>query len=162
MHAVASAIVMYLVIFGLFRVTGRRSLAQATPFDLVLLLLIGEAAQDALLGGDPSLTNALIVIVTLLLVDVVLSLVKRRWKLAEKVLDGVPTILVENGRVLADRIHKARLSEDDVLQAARASRAILSLEGVRYAILETDGTITIVPKEQGEALPAPRRDAPIG
>ena len=109
------------------------------------------------------------------LVDGATKLDKIKWRADER--PGERAIQAENLRKmflamaedigvviikLADRLHKARLSEGDVLQAARASRAILSLERVRYAILETDGTITILPKEEGDVLPAPRRNAPIG
>jgi uncharacterized membrane protein YcaP (DUF421 family) len=157
MDAVFSAVVLYLVVLLMFRLTGRRSLGQATPFDFVLLLLIGEATQQALLGSDSSLTKAVLVITTLLAMDVALSLAKRRWRLAEKLIEGVPTVLVADGKVLRDRLHKARVSEDDVLQSARASHGLLSIEEIRYAILETNGLISIIPTRRDAQSAAPAR-----
>lgn len=157
MDALVSAVVLYLVVLLMFRLTGRRSLGQATPFDFVLLLLIGEATQQALLGSDSSLTKAVLVIVTLLSIDVALSLAKRRWRFAEKLIEGVPTVLVADGNILRDRLHKARVSEDDVLQAARGSHGLLSLDQIRYAILETNGLISIIPRQDGEQSAAPVR-----
>src|SRR5688500_3124063 len=104
MDAVLRSVVVYAVLLLLFRVAGRRTLAQITTFDFVLLLIIGEATQQALLGEDFSITNAFIIIATLLFIDVVLSLVKSHSRRMEKVLDGVPTIIVENGRCLKDRM----------------------------------------------------------
>ena len=119
MEGVLRGLAIYAVLLLLFRVSGRRSLREMTPFDLVLLLIISEATQQALLGDDFSIVNAVLVITTLLLTDIGLSLVKRRSPRASLLLEGVPTLLVAHGRPLPGRLEHARLDEQDVLSAAR-------------------------------------------
>jgi len=145
MAPVLRAAGVYLVLLLLFRIAGRRTLAEITTFDFVLLLIIGEATQQALLGEDFSITNAFVVIATLLFIDVMLSLLKSYSRRAEKVLDGVPTIIVEHGRCLPERMRKARVDQDDVLEAARRLQGIERLDQIKYAVLEVNGGITIVP-----------------
>lgn len=146
MESVLRAVALYAVLLALFRVTGRRSLRETTPFDLVLLLVIGEATQQALLGEDFSLVNALVVVTTLLLMDVGLSLLKRRAPVVERVIDGVPTILVADGKPIEDRLRRARIDVEDILEAARERQGLATLEEIRWAVLETDGTITVIPR----------------
>jgi uncharacterized membrane protein YcaP (DUF421 family) len=145
MGSVLGAASLYLAMLVMVRLSGRRSLGQLTPFDFILLLLIGEAAQQALVGDDGSFTNAILVIMTLLTIDIGLSLLKRHSPLAGRLIEGVPTVLVEDGRVLEDRLRAARITHEDVLQAARAHAGLMSLSEIRHAVLETDGKISIVP-----------------
>jgi uncharacterized membrane protein YcaP (DUF421 family) len=154
MDSVLRASALYLVLLLLMRLSGRRSLRETSAFDLVLLLVIGEATQQALLGEDFSLANAVIVIVTLLLLDIGLSLLKRRSAVAERVIDGVPTLIVADGRPIGDRLWRARLDVTDVLQAARIRHGLVRMEQIRWAVLEADGTISIVPADPPGA---PRR-----
>jgi len=146
MESVLRAAALYTILLLLFRVTGRRSLRETTPFDLVLLLVIGEATQQALLGEDFSLVNAVVVVTTLLLMDVGLSLLKGRSATVERVIDGVPTILVADGRPIEERMRRARIDVDDILEAARERQGLATLAEIRWAVLETDGTITVVPR----------------
>jgi uncharacterized membrane protein YcaP (DUF421 family) len=145
MESVLRAAALYAILLVLFRVTGRRSLRETTPFDLVLLLVIGEATQQALLGEDFSLVNAVVVVTTLLLMDVGLSLLKGRSPTVERVIDGVPTILVADGKPIEDRLRRARVDVDDILEAARERQGLATLAEIRWAVLETDGTITVIP-----------------
>lgn len=145
MDAVLRAVSVYLILLVLIRISGRRTLAEATAFDFVLLLVIGEATQQALLGDDFSLTTAVIVIITLLLMDVAFSLLKRRSTLVARWLDGLPMVLVAEGRPLSDRIRKARLDEGDILEAARRAHGLQRMDQIRYAVLEVDGGISIIP-----------------
>ena len=87
MDAVLRSLVIYVFLLVVFRISGKRSLSQATTFDFVLLLVIGEATQQALLGEDFSMTNAFVVIVTLVGIDILLSLVKQRWQRVEAARD---------------------------------------------------------------------------
>ncbi|HZA94206.1 MAG TPA: hypothetical protein VE420_16405, partial [Gemmatimonadales bacterium] len=103
MDAVLRAAAIYVVLLLVFHIAGRRTLAEMTPFDLVLVFIIGEATQQALLGQDFSVTNAVLVIVTLLFLDIVMSLAKERSGTFEKLIDGVPTIIVADGRPLTER-----------------------------------------------------------
>ncbi|KRP65732.1 DUF421 domain-containing protein [Pseudomonas orientalis] len=147
MDSVLRAAAIYLVLLVLFKIAGRRSLAELTTFDLVLLMVIGEATQQALLGDDFSLTNAVLVIVTLIAIDIGFSLVKQRSLWFSRLLDGGPTVVVEQGRVLQERLKRARLDEDDILEAARSSQGILEIRQIRFAILERNGKISVIPYE---------------
>jgi uncharacterized membrane protein YcaP (DUF421 family) len=146
--SVLRAAAIYLVLLVLFRVAGRRTLSEMTSFDFVLLLVIGEATQQALLGEDFSLTHAVLVIVTLILLDVLISLVMQRSRLAGKLIEGVPMVIVADGKPLHDRMRKARIELSDVLGAARQSQGLERLDQIKYAVVETSGGITIIPKER--------------
>ncbi|AZE88789.1 DUF421 domain-containing protein [Pseudomonas orientalis] len=145
MDSVLRAAAIYLVLLVLFKIAGRRSLAELTTFDLVLLMVIGEATQQALLGDDFSLTNAVLVIVTLIAIDIGFSLIKQRSLWFSRLLDGGPTVVVEQGRVLHERLKRARLDEDDILEAARSAQGILEIRQIRFAILERNGKISVIP-----------------
>ncbi len=147
MDSVLRAAAIYLVLLVLFKIAGRRSLAELTTFDLVLLMVIGEATQQALLGEDFSLTNAILVIVTLIAIDIGFSLVKQRSRWFARLLDGGPTIVVEHGRVLVERLKQARLDESDILEAARSAQGIVEIEQIKFAILERNGKISVIPFE---------------
>src|SRR5690606_11010914 len=116
MESVLRAAAIYFGILLLLRVAGRRMLSEVSTFDFVVLLIIGEATQEALLGDDPSITNALLVVASLVLFNVGLSLVKRRSTRIERWIDGEPILLVEHGRLLELRARKARVSERDIME----------------------------------------------
>jgi uncharacterized membrane protein YcaP (DUF421 family) len=139
----AAAIYIFLVL--IFRVCGRRVLAQITTFDLVLVLIISEAAQQAMIGNDFSMTTAFLAIVTLVSVDVALSLSKQRFQKLDRWLDGLPLVLVENGKPFAERLRKSRIDESDILTAARQSQGLERMEQIKYAVLERSGGISIIP-----------------
>jgi uncharacterized membrane protein YcaP (DUF421 family) len=148
MDSVLRAVAMYLALMVLFKIAGRRSLAELTTFDFVLLMIIGEATQQALLGDDFSLTNSMLVIVTLIAIDVGLSLLKQRSRWVSQLIDGGPTIIVENGKVLYKRLRHARLIEADIMEAARSSQGIETLEQIKFAILERNGKISVIAQER--------------
>lgn len=145
MDSVLRAAAIYLVLLVLFKIAGRRSLAELTTFDLVLLMVIGEATQQALLGDDFSLTNAVLVIITLIAIDIGFSLVKLRSRWFSRMLDGGPTIVVEHGKVLHERLKRARMDESDVLEAARSAQGIVQIDQIQFAILERNGKISVIP-----------------
>lgn len=147
MDAVLRAAAVYLVVFVIFKIAGRRTLAEITTFDFVLLLIIGEATQQALLGDDFSVTNAALIIVTLVVIDIGLSLVKERSPKLARFIDGMPMIIVENGQLLKARLNKVRLAEEDILEAARTTHGLERMDQIKYAILEKNGAISIIPKE---------------
>lgn len=147
MEAVLRGAVIYLFLLVLFRLAGRRSLANITTFDFVLLLIIAEATQQALLGDDYSITNALIVITTLIVIDIALSLLKKKAPVVGKIIDSVPLVIVDNGKPLTDRMNTARVEESDVLMAARESQGLKALDEIQYAVLEPNGRISIIPKK---------------
>jgi uncharacterized membrane protein YcaP (DUF421 family) len=107
------------------------------------------------MGQDYSLTTAFLVIVTFVLVDVLLSFIERDVPSVGRILKGVPTIVVENGQVLSGRLRRARLTEDEVLEAARHSHGLERMDQIRFAILEASGRISIIPRAASDKPDAP-------
>lgn len=151
MGSVVRVVIMYFFLLLLFRLAGRRTLAQMTSFDLILLLIISELTQQAMVSNDHSFTNAVVAITTLIGLDIGLSLIKPRAPHIEKWLDGVPTVIIDNGRLLEDRMEKARVDETDILTAARERHGLERLDQIKYAILERSGGISIIPKSNTSA-----------
>ena len=145
MDSVLRSAAIYIVVLFVFRVAGRRTLSELTTFDFVLLLVIGEATQQALLGDDFSITNAFIVIVSLVGMDITLTYIKIKSTRIAKLIDGESMIIVEYGKVLDRRIQKSRIDQDDILQAARTTQGLERLDQIKFAILEKDGKISIIP-----------------
>jgi uncharacterized membrane protein YcaP (DUF421 family) len=146
MDAVLSALSIYVFLMVIFRIAGKRTLSETTTFDFVMLLIIAETTQQALLGDDFSVTNSFLLITTLVGLDIALSLLMRRWPRLERIMTGAPMILVENGKPLLERMHKARVSEGDVLTAARELQGLKRMDQIEYAVLERSGGISIIPK----------------
>lgn len=146
MDAILKTAAVYVGLLIIFRIAGKRSLGDLTTFDFVLLLIIGEATQQALLGDDFSVTNAFLVILTLVGLDVAISIIKGRSKRLEKLIDSVPLVILEDGRPLKERMDRARVDEGDILAKARELQGIERLDQIKYAVLETYGGITIIPK----------------
>ena len=150
MEAIIKAIVVYLVLLVLFRISGKRTLAEITPFDLVLLLIISEAVQQALVGSDNSMTHAFLLVTTLVALNVLMSELKLRWKAGGRWLDGTPLLIVENGRPIEQHMRKERVDLDDVLDTARETHGIVDIHQIRYAVLERTGKISIIPTEEAK------------
>jgi uncharacterized membrane protein YcaP (DUF421 family) len=147
MDSVLRGAAIYLFLLVLFRIAGKRTLSDVTTFDFVLLLIVGEATQQALLGEDFSLTNAFLVILTLIGLDIAISLWQQRWPRLEKWIEGVPLVIVEDGQPLHERMKRARVSEADVLTAARERQGLARMDQIQYAVLERSGGISIIPKQ---------------
>lgn len=147
MDAVVRGACVYGFLLLVFRTFGKRSLAQITTFDFVMLLIIAETTQQALLGDDFSVTNAFLLIATLFLCDRILSWLKDRWPWFERVTESVPLVIVKDGRPLQDRMRKSNVDESDILAAARELQGLERLDQIKYAVLEKGGAITIIPKQ---------------
>jgi uncharacterized membrane protein YcaP (DUF421 family) len=145
MESVFRGLAVYFVLLLVTRLSGRRSLAQVTPFDFVLLLIIAETTQQALLGDDFSVTNAFVLIVTLFFADVLMSFLKQWSSRAALLLDGTPTVLISRGRIDREAMRRARLNLDDIMKAAREQHGLRRLDQVDFAVLEVSGTLSIVP-----------------
>ncbi|HVU25509.1 MAG TPA: YetF domain-containing protein [Opitutus sp.] len=145
MQPVFRAFAVYLFLLVVFRAFGKRSLAQITTFDFVMLLIISETTQQALLGDDFSLTNCFLLVLTLVLLDTGLLVAKRRWPWFDRVTEGTPLVVLEHGRPLTERMRRARVDVADILAAARELQGLERLDQIRYAVLEKNGTITIIP-----------------
>src|SRR5690606_18671524 len=145
MDAVLRGVIVYAFLLLFFRFIGKRSLSQITTFDFVLLLIIGEATQQALLGDDFSIVNALLVIVTLIINDIGLSLIKQRSSNVENMSDGVTTIMVDNGKPIDNNMQRARIDREDFLESARELQGLERMDQIKYPVLERDGKISIIP-----------------
>lgn len=145
MEAVLRAVGIYVFLLILFRVSGKRTVAQITTFDLLLLLIIGEATQQGLIGSDYSVTQALVVVTTLVGAEVLLAAVQERFPGFGKVVEGLPVVLVERGKPIAERMRKSRVSELDIMERARQLQGLERMSQIKYAVLERDGSISIVP-----------------
>jgi uncharacterized membrane protein YcaP (DUF421 family) len=145
MNPVIRGFSIYLFILVLFRIMGKKSLSDATTFDFVLLLIISEVTQQALVGQDYSLTGSFILIATLVGADLLLSLLKETVPFLGKVTEGLPIVIVIEGKPLRRRMKKTKVSEDDILESARSHFGLERMEQIKYAILEKNGQITIVP-----------------
>ena len=146
MDAILRGLAVYIFLMLLFRIAGRRTLSEMTSFDFVLLLIVSEATQNAMIGNDYSVTNGVLVILTLIGLDIGLSVLKQRFPAMERYLDGLPLIIVDEGRPLKERMEKARVDEEDILSSARDKHGLERMEQIKYAVLERNGGISIIPK----------------
>jgi uncharacterized membrane protein YcaP (DUF421 family) len=141
--ALRTALVYLGVVLGL-RLAGKRGVGQLTLVDLVLILLVGNAVQNAMTGPDFSLQGGLLAVAVLLALDRLLTLARARGTWA-RLLQGGPTILVDHGRPLEDNLRREGVRLEEVEMAAR-EHGLGSLDDVRLAVLETDGSISVVPR----------------
>jgi uncharacterized membrane protein YcaP (DUF421 family) len=148
MDSVIKATVVYFTLWAIIRVSGRRTLGEMTAFDFVLFMIIGGSTQRAITGQDYSLTNALLLVATFVALDIGLSIVELKWPAMRRILNAMPMILVENGSLMADRMRRARITEDNILASARRLNGLERIDQIKFAILEASGEITIVPAEQ--------------
>ncbi|MBI3628641.1 MAG: DUF421 domain-containing protein [Candidatus Rokubacteria bacterium] len=151
--SVAEKIVRSVVVYGFvllaFRVSGKRQVGQLTPFDLVVLLILSNVVQNALIGNDNSLTGGLIGAATILALNYAMVEIAYRSRRARRLLEAHPTLLVHNGRLLHDNLRRERITFED-LQAALRRNGVLDVEHVRVAVLEESGGISVIARPPGE------------
>jgi uncharacterized membrane protein YcaP (DUF421 family) len=145
MDLILRATVIFFFVFLLTRIVGRRELGSTEPFDLILLVVLGDLIQQGVTQSDNSVTGALLVISTLALLTVAVSYASLRVKRLRPLLDGDPLILVENGKPHTANLRRQRLQLGEVLAEARLQQ-VSRLDDVQWAILETSGQISIIPK----------------
>lgn len=150
MNPVLRGVIIYLFLLLVFRIMGKRSLSETTTFDFLVLLIISEVTQQAMVDNDNSLTAAFILIATLLGLDLLFTLLKKPFKMFDKIMEGAPLIIVDHGKPLKDRMNKSNVDEADVMQAARGNLGLEKIEDVKYAVLEKDGSISIIPFDSKE------------
>jgi uncharacterized membrane protein YcaP (DUF421 family) len=143
MDLVFRAAVVFAFVFLVTRIVGRRQLSQLEPFDLILLVVIGDLVQQGVTQSDESVTGALIVISTIALLSFAVSWVSFRWRKIRLVTEGEPIVLVQNGRVIERNMRRERITREDIEEEARAQQ-ITSLADLRWAILEDDGRISCI------------------
>jgi uncharacterized membrane protein YcaP (DUF421 family) len=147
MDLVIRTVVVFAFILLITRVIGRRELSGLEPFDLILLVVLGDLVQQGITQSDYSVTGALIVIGTLSLLTVGVSAISFRFKRLRPVLEGEPMVLVENGRPIQRNLKRERLSVEELEAEARLQQ-IESLRDVRWAVLETSGRISFIERDK--------------
>jgi uncharacterized membrane protein YcaP (DUF421 family) len=152
--SVIRAAAIYVGLLVIFRLTGKRTIEQITTFDFILLLIISEATQQALLGEDFSLTTAFIVILTFVGLELAISLLGANIPWVAKLVDGTPLVVVEHGKPIEKRLSKSRLTKWDILEQARSTQGLERMDQIKYAVLEKSGAISIIPYRDGEAASA--------
>ena len=141
---------VYAFLLVAFRITGKRQVGQLTPFDLVVLLVISNVVQNALIGNDNSLGGGLLGAAAILAINYLVVEVSYRSKRARRWLEASPTLLVHNGQVLHDNLRRERLTLDDLMVALRRS-GVAEPHEVRFAVLEDSGGVSVVPYPPGAA-----------
>jgi uncharacterized membrane protein YcaP (DUF421 family) len=136
--------VVYVVLLVMVRVSGRRTVGQFTPFDLLVVMLLSEAVSNSLSGGDDSLVGGLLIAATLIALNMLVALLSSRSRKMSSVLDGTAVLLGRDGKFFDSVIKNCRLAEADIEQALR--EADCSREQMQCAFLEADGSITIQKK----------------
>jgi uncharacterized membrane protein YcaP (DUF421 family) len=144
-NTVLRAVCVYAILLIIFRIAGKRTLAQITTFDLVLTLIISEAIQQALVDNDNSLTSAFILVITLVSLDVGLSLLTNRSQRLDRLLEGLPVVVLEHGKAIEERMQPEGINTGEILAAARELQGLERLDQIKYAVVEPNGRITIVP-----------------
>ena len=143
MDLVIRAAVIFVIIWIITRVVGRRELSTMEPFDVILLVVIGDMVQQGVTQGDNSVTGAMLVIFTFALLTVFFSYVSFRFARLRPIMEGEPLVLVENGEVLERNLRRERLTLDELAAEARLAQ-IADLADVRFAVLETNGAISFI------------------
>ena|SRR5438552_3226043 len=139
------AIALYAFLVLVTRVVGRRELSSLSPFDLILLIVLGDAIQQGLTQDDYSVIGAVIAVATIATLQVGTSYLSFRSKRARRVLEGLPIVLIERGGVVERNLRRERMSLDDVAEEMRAQQ-IASVDEVEWGILESNGTISFIKK----------------
>ncbi|MBI3404671.1 MAG: DUF421 domain-containing protein [Acidobacteria bacterium] len=140
-------IIIYFVVLVGIRVAGKREVGQMTPFDLVLLLLIANAVQNAMTGPDTSVTGGLVAALTLLVLNVIVTRTVRGNRHLRRWVQGSPTLLIHSGHIQHVNIEREHLTCDELFQALR-EHGIATVEEVHLAVLEIDGSISVLKKDE--------------
>lgn len=148
---VARALIVYLFVLAMVRFSGKRTIGQFTPFDLLMVVLVSEGASNALSGGDESLFGGMIIVSALFAANALTNRLSLRSTRFRKLVEGEAVIVGRDGRILQDRLLAQHVSEGDLFQALR--EADCDLEDMRFALLESDGKFSIL---KNSSLPADR------
>jgi uncharacterized membrane protein YcaP (DUF421 family) len=146
MDLVARAVFVFAFVYLLTRVIGRRELSSMQPFDLILLIVLGDALQQGLTQDDYTLTGAVLVVGTLALLQVIVSWANWRFPRARGILEGEPVIVLEDGKPIERNLKRERLTIEDIAEQAR-KQSIAHLDEIRYAVLETSGELSFIKKD---------------
>jgi uncharacterized membrane protein YcaP (DUF421 family) len=145
MDLVLRAVVVFAFVLVLTRVIGKRELGSLQPFDLILLIVLGDALQQGLTQDDYSLTGAILVVGTIAVLQVAVSWLTYRFPVTRPILEGEPIIVIQDGEVIERNLRRERLTVEEIAEAARLEQ-IAHFSEVRWAILETSGAISFIKK----------------
>lgn len=148
MDLVIRALVISLIVYLVTRAVGKRELSTLEPFDLILLVVIGDLVQQGVTQSDYSVTGAIIVICTVALVSVGISALNYHVPRLRGTLEGEPIVLVEDGNLLERNMRRERITREDI-EAEGRQQQVESVEDMRWAVLETNGSISVIPREKG-------------
>ena len=143
---VVRSIIVYAFVLLLLRFTGKRQIGQLAPFDLVLLLMLSNAVQNALNGGDTSVAGGLLSATTLVALNSIVAVVTSRSKKAEAIIEGHPLVLIHNGKLYQAMMDQARLTHHELNSALRQA-GCGCVDDVQYAVLENNGAISVVARK---------------
>jgi len=146
LEKIVRAAAVYFFLLVALRLTGKRQLGQMSSFDLVVLLMISNVVQNAMIGNDNSLTGGFIGAATVLVLNYGVARLVVSRKSFERLIEGAPTLLIHNGKVIEQNLRRELLTRDELMAALRR-QGILALEDVRVALLEETGAITAVKRE---------------
>lgn len=146
MDIVIRAVVAFLLVFLITRIVGRRELGTLEPFDLILLVVLGDLIQQGVTQSDYSVTGMILAVATITLMTVLVSYLSFRFRRLRPLLDGEPIVMIQNGKVLDRNLSRERLTEEELAMEARLQQ-IDSLDKVEWAILERGGQISFIKKE---------------
>lgn len=145
MDLVLRAIFLYFFVFAITRVIGRRELSQLAPFDIILLIVAGDAIQQGLTQDDYSLTGAVLVVGTFAILQLLTSYASFKIVRLRPLLEGEPIVIIQNGKILDRNLQRERLTKEEVEEEARQQQ-ISSLDRVEWAVLENSGKISFLTK----------------
>lgn len=143
---VVRTVIIYLVLLLGLRVFGKREIGQFTTFDLILIVLVSNAVQPAITGPDTSLTGGVLIIGTLLVVNLGVDWAKERWPMAREIIEGHPTVIALDGQWLEDTMRREGVDTDEASMALR-EHGLQSIQQVKVAVLEIDGSISFITRD---------------
>ncbi len=142
---IGRGLLIYFALILLLRATGKRQIGQMSPFDLVLLMVLSNAVQNSMVGGDNSVTAGLILAVTLVAANWIVGKITSSSKTMEKLIEGSPQVLFHNGKIYEKILSEDQITRQELISAVHKA-GYENLDAVRTAILENDGTISVIPK----------------
>jgi uncharacterized membrane protein YcaP (DUF421 family) len=151
----AKTLVIYAFLIAGLRLLGKRELGQMNPYDLVLIVVLGNAVQNAMMNNDNSLLGGLIAAATLLVINKIFTVVIQRSKRLEQWMVGHPVLIVSEGRVIASHMQREGITLEQLEQALR-EHGFCRAEEARMCVLEVDGSISVVPRHDGVLKTRPR------
>lgn len=144
LEIILRTVLVYLVILVGLRLSGKREIGQMTVFDLVVLLLISNAVQNAMVGPDTSLTGGIVAAVVLLVLNLLISRLRMTSPRMRRLVEGTPTLLILHGQIIPEHMRREGIDEESLMAAVR-EHGVAEISGVEMGVLEIDGSISVVP-----------------